>query len=369
MDRNDPTPTAASSSVPIAKPRPTPFLTGLGTLLLIALVIAGWWYSSRVREQTAIFFSGPTMGTTYTVKTAQVPKGVTREALQAGVEGILAQINRQMSTYDSQSELSRFNQNPSTDWVAVSPELLAVIQEALRVSALTRGAFDVTVGPLVDLWGFGPQPKNDAALPSEQAIQEVLARVGYRRIETRTDPPAIKKERADMTIDLNAIAQGYAADRVAGYLESLGIGNYLVDTGGELRVRGHNAEGALWRIAIEEPSPDRRAIERIIRLTDQGIATSGSYRNFFEKDGQRYSHEIDPQAGRPIRHNLVSVTVVHPSAAFADAVSTALMVLGSERGFKLAEEQGLAAFFIESTPAGFQEKSTAAFQQYLGNPP
>jgi thiamine biosynthesis lipoprotein len=334
-------------------------------LVLLLLLIGGWWYSSNVRD-AMVQLTGATMGTTYTVKIPRLPGVIAVDTLQAEIDRILAQINRQMSTYDPESELSRFNRNPSTDWVPVSPELLVVMQEAQRVAQLTSGAFDVTVGPLVDLWGFGPTVTDDA-IPSQAAIAEAQTRVGYHLLRLRYDPPALQKTVADIEVDLSAIAKGYAVDRLAEYLETLSIADYMVEIGGELRVKGNNVQGDPWRIAIEKPTPNERTVERIALLTDRGIATSGNYRNFFERDGQRYSHAIDPTTGRPIRHELASVSVIHPSVTLADALATGLIVMGPDNGFQLAEQQGLAALFIVINDGEFIEKSTSAIAPYLAD--
>ena len=304
------------------------------------------------------------MGTTYTVKVRPVPTSIELDELHANIEHILAEVNSTMSTYDPGSELSRLNRNPSTDWVDISDGLLVVLQAALVTSELTGGVFDVTVGPLVNLWGFGPDMKEDD-VPSDAAIADAMVRTGYRRIHLRDSPPAVKKERSDIYIDLSAIAKGYAVDRVADYLGSLGIANYLVEIGGELRGKGLNPEDKPWSIAIEKPVPGERTVERVIHITDQGMATSGNYRNFFEKDGRRYAHIIDPRTGKPIAHELASVSVVSDSCMNADAMATALLALGPEAGFALAEQQGLAVFFITIETNEFREKYTLAFEPYL----
>lgn len=311
-------------------------------------------------------FTGPTMGTIYTVKALPVPEGITVAELQSGVDGVLARVNGQMSTYDPDSELSRFNQAASVEWVPVSRDLAAVVDKALRISELSEGAFDVTVGPLVNLWGFGPQGTDDN-VPSLEAIREALSQVGYRHLHARDQPPALKKDRVDLYVDLSALAKGYAVDRVADYLESQGIARYLVEVGGELRAKGHNPSDIPWTIAVEQPTPERRAIERIIRITEGGLATSGDYRNFFIQNGQRYSHVIDPNTGWPVRHTLASVTVVDTDCLQADALATALLVLGPERGLELARNQKLAAFFIVITDSGFEEQYTAEFAPYLAD--
>jgi len=337
--------------------------TWLGTLILLGLLTGGWWYSSNVRD-AAVQLIGATMGTAYTVKIPRVPGSIAADTLQAEIDQILTQINRQMSTYDPESELSRFNRNSSTAWVPVSPELLLVVQEAQRVSQLTAGAFDVTVSPLVNLWGFGPTVTDDD-IPTDAAITEAQTRIGYQQLKTRDTPPALRKTIPDLEVDLSAIAKGYAVDQLAEYLETLGISDYMVEIGGELRVKGHNAQGNPWRIAIEKPTPNERTVKRIALLTDRGIATSGNYRNFFERDGQRYSHAIDPGTGRPIRHELASVSVIHPSVTMADALATGLIIMGSEKGLQLAEQQGLAALFIVIKNGGFEEKTTSAMASYL----
>ncbi len=311
-------------------------------------------------QDKVLRFTGATMGTHYTVKVMDLPAGVEEQALSADIATILEDVYERMSTYRNDSELSRFNASETTDWVAASPELVFVVDAALRVSRLTGGAFDITVGPLVNLWGFGPTPR-PAEAPPEQQIREGLAKVGSQHLHTRLSPPAIKKDRGDIYIDLSAIAKGYAVDRVAERLDALGIVNYLVEVGGELRGKGHNAQGAPWKIAIERPAPETRAVFKVISLQDQGAATSGDYRNYFEQDGQRFSHTLDPRTGKPIVHRLASVTVLSSTAMHADAMATALMVLGPEAGFKLAQQEKLAVFFITKTANGFTERSTAAF--------
>lgn len=316
------------------------------------------------RPETLLELSGPTMGTYYQVKVTNPPAGVTRESLQSGVDQVLREVNRRISTYDPESELSRFNRNGSTGWVEASRDLLSVVEEGLQTSEISHGAFDITVGPLVNLWGFGPDPKTDS-IPSDEAIREAQARVGYQRLQLRTEPPALRKERGDMYVDLSALGEGYGADRVADYLTGRGVTDFMVAVAGAIRAQGHNAKGTPWAIAIEEPTPGKRAVHRIIQITDEGLSTSGDYRNYFERDGRRYSHEIDPRTGRPIEHRLASVTVIGENARRADALATALMVLGDEEGPAVAEAHGIAALFIVRNAEGFREEATAAFARYL----
>lgn len=320
--------------------------------------------SQEVGNGTLVTFTGPTMGTEYTVKISDLPTGVSREGLQGDIERILKRIDGRMSTYKQDSELSRFNKQQSADWFEVSSETVLVIDEALRVSRLTDGAFDITVGPVVNLWGFGPVHREEA-IPSDDAIRKALQRVGYAHIDTRKSPPAIRKDRADVEIDLSAIAKGYAVDQIGGHLESVGVSNYLVEIGGELRARGQKAPATPWKVGIEKPIPNGRAVQRVASLEDQAMATSGDYRNFFERNEQRFSHTINPRTGRPITHTLASVTVIDTTSMHADAMATALMVLGPEAGYELAKREKLAALFIIRNSDGFREKSTPAMKVVL----
>lgn len=304
------------------------------------------------------------MGTYYSVKAVNPPAGVIQERLQRGVDRVLAEVNREISTYDPESELSRFNRNPSTDWIEVSPGLLGVVAEGQRISQLSGGAFDVTVGPLVNLWGFGPEPK-PARVPPEEAIAAAQARVGYQQLELRAEPPALRKARADLYVDLSALGEGYGADRVAEYLIAEGVRDFMVAVAGAIRVGGKSPRGTAWAIAIEEPTPGKRAVQRVIQVAAGGLSTSGDYRNYFEEDGKRYSHEIDPRTGRPIEHRLAAVTLLGDTAMAADGLATALMVLGEARGVALAEAQGLAALFIVRMGDGFSETATSGFSPYL----
>lgn len=304
------------------------------------------------------------MGTSYTVKVSRLPEGIDGARLGEKISAVLEQINAQMSTYLADSELSRINRNPSTDWQPVSRPLYRVLLEAQRISRLTGGAFDITVGPLVNLWGFGPAAMQFEP-PAEDLIEEQLNLVGYRHLQLREEPVSVRKAIAGLYLDLSALAKGYAVDQVAELLEQQGITDYMVELGGEIRLRGSNLSGKPWRIAVEKPTPEKRMIQRVLSITDVAMATSGDYRNFFEFDGRRFSHTIDPRTGRPIEHRLASVTILRQTSMEADALATAMMVLGPEQGYQLAEKEKIAALFIIKDAEGFVEKSTSAFQQYL----
>lgn len=324
------------------------------------LALVGLGACGEPPRQEEFVYSGTTMGTRFSVKLVAPPDSLSKEDLGLQISDLLEQVEQLTSTYLVSSELSAFNANHSTSWIAVSEELCEVIESALEVSRLTDGAFDITVGPLVNLWGFGP----DGVVvrpPSDEKISAALSRVGFNKLETLCTEPAMRKAHKDLYVDLSGWAKGYAVDQVATVLDEYGLQDYLVEVGGELRASGSNADGLQWAVAIEKPIVDDRVPQVILRLTDCGVATSGDYRNFFDFDGNRYSHTIDARSGRPVAHALAAVTVIHDSAAFADAMATALLVLGPEAGPRLAEEFGVAGYFLVRGESGLEESTTPYF--------
>jgi thiamine biosynthesis lipoprotein len=301
------------------------------------------------------------MGTRFTVKAVDLPSSIDAQSLQREIQDRLERVDALMSTYDPDSELSRLNRFDTMEWFEISPETATVLAEARRIAELTGGAFDVTVGPLVELWNFGPDKSPTDRVPADGEIEEVKAKTGWQGIEVRLSPPGVRKKRKELSVDLSGIAKGFAVDRVAEHLEERGIENYMVEVGGELRARGHNPQGKPWQIAVEAPTPGVRSIQRVVGLDGLGMATSGDYRNFFEEDETRYSHVIDPRSGRPIAHDLASVTVLAPSCMEADALATALLVMGPDAGYELAAREKIQALFIVRTEAAFAEKATPQF--------
>jgi thiamine biosynthesis lipoprotein len=312
-------------------------------------------------QQAEVHLSGPTMGTTYNVK--YVPAaGIDSTKLQQQIDAVLVEVNQLMSTYIKDSELSRFNQWQSIEPFPMSAETLTVMQEAKRLGELSAGLLDVTVGPLVNLWGFGPQNRPDK-IPSVEQILAAKSHIGLDKLQL-TANSAIKSD-PDLYVDLSTIAKGYGVDRVAELLAEQHINNYLVEIGGEMRLAGHKASGGNWRVAIEKPLTTERAVEKIISVGDNAIATSGDYRIYFEEEGKRYSHLINPTTGYPITHNLVSVTVIHPSSMTADGLATALTIMGKELAMQVAEQEQLAVLLITKEADGFKEYTSAMFDKIV----
>ena len=310
-----------------------------------------------------VALSGPTMGTRWSVKVSQLPAGITADELQAEIETRLERINDLMSTYRADSELSRFNRAAADEWFNLSPETATVIKAAIELGTRSNGAFDVTVGPLVNLWGFGPT-KIDSA-PDDEAVDRTRQAVGLDKLELRADPPAVRKQVAGLEVDLSAIAKGYGVDEVGRLLEAHQVGNYLVEIGGEVRARGKRPDGSSWRIGIEAPVEGRRELALAVALDDAAMATSGDYRNFREQIGRRWSHTLDPRTARPVEHTLTSVSVVTPECMEADGLATLLMVLGPAEGYDWAVDQQLAALLMVREGDKLVERPTPAFRRLL----
>lgn len=334
------------------------------TLVLVAICAAFFLVTRLTKQPEQIVLSGKTMGTYYSIKYIAAADLPAADTIQNQVDTRLLQVNNEMSTYQQDSELSRFNQQRSSQPFALSANSARVMQEAIRLNQLSQGALDVTIGPLVNLWGFGPQMRVEK-MPTEAELARIAKTTGIDLIQL--DANNLTKLNPEVYVDLSAIAKGFAVDYVAEYLDSLGVENYLVEIGGELQLKGVNLAGQPWRIAIEKPQLGKPAAQKVIAPGDMAIATSGDYRNYFEQQGVRYSHVIDPNTAKPIDHRLVSVTVIDKSCMTADGLATAFMVLGADKGIALANQHNIAAFFIVKTDDGFTELASTAFEPYLNS--
>jgi thiamine biosynthesis lipoprotein len=333
------------------------------TRTLAATLVAVWLVACGSNRAERL--AGPTMGTTYEVVVTQLPAGLGRPELQSAVDEILADIDRHLSNWNPDSEISRFNAGEGTDWVPASAMLWNLLATSQAISSATGGAFDVTVAPLVQAWGFGAGGIDRVAAPSQAEIARLKQSVGYAKLELRENPPSLRKMVPGLHVDLDSIAPGLAVDLIAARLEELGVKDYLVELGGEVRARGRSESRRPWRIAIEAPVPGQRRPFALVELDGLAVSTSGDYRDFHEVDGRRVSHTIDPRSGAPVEHDLASVTVIEASAAAADAWATALMVLGSGEGLALAERSNIAALFITRDEDGsLREISTTAFAAF-----
>jgi len=318
-------------------------------------------FSGCTHKDITLSFSGQTMGTRYHI-TLVTDAGRFPDGVEDGVAQLLDRLDRSMSTYKPDSELNKLNRLGVGDEFSVSADLWQVLQGAQHIHALTQGAFDPSVGPLVDLWGFGPR-ETDNKVPSEAEIEALLARVDFGQLRLASDNKVSKLAAIDL--DLSAIAKGYAAQQVAALLSRWGFNNYLVEVGGELQLAGLNAKGSPWRIAIEVPSLLQGGVEKVIAVSDIGVATSGDYRNYFEREGVRYSHTLDPRTGKPIRHNLASVTVLADTAGVADALATAFMVMGAKKTLALAEQRDIPVYLLVKEAEGFKASHSSAFTPFL----
>ncbi len=315
---------------------------------------------ASTKKNYPLHLSDVIMGTSYTIKVTSLPGSIEKDELISQIKRRLETLDQTMSTYRQDSELSQFNRSQSLQWQNVSKSLLTVLKEAKRINELTAGAFDITVGPIVNLWGFGPDPMLHKA-PGSEVIEAALKKTGSEYLLLDEVGQKIKKTLPDLYLDLSAIAKGYAVDVVGELLEQQGVLDYMVEIGGELRLKGTNANNKPWRIAIEKPTSEARVIQKVLPLSDISLATSGDYRNYFEVGNVRFSHTIDPRTGKPISHKLASITILSHTTMEADATATALMVLGPVKGYELAQEKDIAALFIIKINDGFVEKASSAF--------
>lgn len=331
-----------------------------GLLLSLMLLLTA---CQPAPTQTRI--QGNTMGTYYAV-TLSDPFPGGQAALQGELDTLLARINHEISTYDPGSLISRFNQDAGKAPMVIPASMARIVQQGMDAGRLTQGKLDVTVGPLVNLWGFGPD-KRTVKRPTAEQIAKARERVGIDKLSLTPQGEhfLLGKAIPDLYLDLSTLGEGAASDEIAALLERKGVHNYLVEVAGAVRSKGHNDKGNPWRVAIVEPSDRPGAIEDVVTPNGMALSTAGSYRNYYELDGRRYSHIIDPTTGEPVTHKLVSASVITPTALEADALDTALMVMGPEQAMAFATEHKLAVYLIEKTEQGFAAQHTPEFAPYL----
>ncbi|SDU35823.1 FAD:protein FMN transferase [Halopseudomonas salegens] len=335
----------------------------LALLLSVLLINA----CSREPQPEQHHLQGNIFGTFYQITLAGAFSEAELEALHQGAVEEMQAVDASMSTYRDDSELSQLNQGEPGEWVTVSRSLFTVLEASDQIARTSDGAFDVTVGGLVNLWSFGPEAR-PLETPSDSERERRLSEVGYHYLELDTDGQRLRRQR-DVYVDLSAIAKGYAVDRVSQWLLDQGVANHLVNLGGDLIALGVRSDGAPWRIGVELPDSQQMEVaQHILPVRDLSVATSGDYRNYFEADGQRYSHTIDPRNGMPVQHKLASVTVMHPSAMLADGWATALMVLGTEAAQAMAEQQGLTVLLLSrSESGGWDSWASSAMHELYGD--
>ncbi|MBA2777827.1 FAD:protein FMN transferase [Billgrantia kenyensis] len=343
----------------IAVPRPV-----VAVVLSLGILLAGCSESDRPLD-SPVRFEGAIFGSYYQVTIADSLTQGQAQELEEGVLDALESVDAAMSIYREDSELMAFNQSPVGEWQPLSNELIEVLAISRSVAEASNGAFDVTIGGLVNLWSFGSEAR-PREVPDEETLQTRLAEVGPDSIEVDENAMQARRLR-DVFVDLGGVAKGHATDRVAAFLDGQGIEHHLVNLGGDLIARGYrDTESEPWRIGIEAPLDDRQEATQVIPVHDVSVATSGDYRNYFEAEGQRYSHTIDPRTGRPIEHRVASVTVAHPSNAWADAWATAMLVMGEEESLALAREQGLKVLLLVREDEGWSSLASPAFADHFG---
>ncbi|WP_110876984.1 FAD:protein FMN transferase ApbE [Franconibacter helveticus] len=333
-------------------------------LLACALLLVGCDNTSST-QATPLVLEGKTMGTFWRVSLAGID-AARADDLRKKIQTQLDGDDRLLSTWKNDSALMRFNRSASTQPWPVEEAMSDIVTLSLRIGAKTDGAMDITVGPLVNLWGFGPA-RQPVKTPDEAQIAAAKAQTGLQHLSVinRAGRQFLQKDLPGLFVDLSTVGEGYAADHLARLMEQEGISRYLVSVGGALASRGTNPQGNPWRVAIQKPTDQENGVQAIVDINGHGISTSGSYRNYYELDGKRLSHVIDPATGRPITHKLVSVTVISPTALEADGWDTGLMVLGPEKAKAVALKEGLAVYLVTKEAEGFSVWMSPPFRTFL----
>ncbi len=306
---------------------------------------------------------GNTMGTYYSIEVIDVPIELEIKNIEIEIKNTLKKANKILSNWDKDSEISIINKTNKTTAIKISDELNEVFKTAKEINAKSNGFFDLTLDPIIELWGFGYKSKRMQVIPKDNQIKKILSLIGQKSfLKINFDNNELIKKNKDIKINLSSIGKGYGIDLVGRKLDLLGINNYIINIGGDILTKGYNSKKENWVIGIENPNLKEKLIKEIVNLTNKGLATSGDYKNFFTKDGKRYSHIINPKTGKPIMHSTKSVTVIHENSMKADGWATAFLALGSLEGLKIADKEKIAVLFIDEIDNKLIKFKSSAFK-------
>ena len=303
------------------------------------------------------------MGTYYFIEVIDVPVELKIKNIELEIKNTLKKANKILSNWDKDSEISIINKTDKTTAIKISDELNEVFKTAKEINAKSNGFFDLTLDPIIELWGFGYKSKQMKVIPKDKQIKSILSLIGQKSfLKINFDNNEIIKKNKDIKINLSSIGKGYGIDLIGKKLDELGINNYIINIGGDILTKGYNSKKENWVIGIENPNLKEKFIKEIVNLTNKGLATSGDYKNFFTKDGKRYSHIINPKTGKPIKHSTKSVTVIHENSMKADGWATAFLALGSLEGLKIADKEKIAVLFIDEIDNKLIKFKSSAFK-------
>ena len=332
------------------------------SLVLICILSSYHIYA----QKDVVLIDGKTMATKYLIKIADNISAKKQDEISYKIQALLADFNMKVSGYINDSEINKLNKLQNDDWIHLSKELFVVLNCAKKISVLSQGSFDITAGRLVNLWGFGTE-KKDYKIPSFDLIQAVLKNTGHNYYDLNEDIKAIKKKNFNIVFDLSAIAKGYGVDLIAKLLDKENVENYLIEIGGEIKVAGFKVprEKIKWQVAIEMPGSLLKKINKKVKISDISVATSGDYRNFFIDKNKRYSHNIDPLTGYPVDHSLTSVTVFDGSCMRADAMATAIMVMGPKKGLEWSNKNDIKSYLLIKNSTGILEDMSDQMKTFM----
>ncbi len=333
------------------------------SIFFLIFVICFNFFSCSQEKDFNAQLKGNTMGTYYVIEVVNVPKKLKIKKIEKEVQSTLKKANKILSNWDKKSEISIINKMNKTTPIKISDELNEVFKTANNINIKSNGFFDVTLDPIIELWGFGYKSQQIQIVPTEQQIINTLSMVGQRSLlNINYENNILKKNDENLKINLSSIGKGFGIDLIGRKFDELGIRNYLINIGGDILTKGHNKKKENWVIGIENPNLKEKLIKEIVNLTNKGLATSGDYKNFFTNNGKRYSHIINPKTGKPIMHSTKSVTVIHDNSMKADGWATAFLALGSLEGLRIANKEKIAVLFIDEIDNKLVKFKSSAFK-------